>query len=139
LPVRGSLESVLELLEVLAVVQLLGSAGIKVTQVVEVLLTQRLTLGVIHVLSSEGVVDNLKSFPVTFGLEDVVHDLLSGAIAVSHDPSVEADEPNFLEEHLDVTGRVIVNHLGDVVDTDALVTFSSLTAFVVRLAEEGND
>jgi len=107
-----------------------------VTQVVEVLLTEALSLCVGHVLSSEGVVDDLQGLPVGLGLKDVVHHFLGGSIGVGHDPSVEGDEPDLLKEDLDVRGRIVVNHLRNVLDTNS-VSLLLTVSFV--LSEESNN
>jgi hypothetical protein len=136
LVVLGVLKSILELFEVSAVIQLLGSAWVQVTQVVEVLLTEALSLCVGHVLSSKGVVDDLQGLPVGLGLKDVVHHFLCGSIGVGHDPSVEGDKPDLFKEDLDVRGRIVVNHLRNVLDTNS-VSLLLTVSFV--LSEESNN
>lgn len=73
-------------------------------QVVEVLLSQTVSGGACQLLSHEGVVDDLQSLPVTLTLQELIHLFLGTAIAGFSDPSVELDQPNLLQEDLDVTG-----------------------------------
>jgi hypothetical protein len=101
-------------------------------QVVEILLPHGLSLGIAHISSSEGVIDNLKGFPVTLSLQEVIHDLLGGVIAVGFDVSVEADQPNFLQHDLDLTSRVIVDHLSNFINSNSfLVSVLSLLSLKV--------
>jgi len=104
MPVFCSLKSVLKILELLGVIELLGSSWVKVTEVIEVLLSKTLSLSILHFWFVERVVDNLESFPVTLAFQKFVHMLLCCSIAVFHDPSVERDEPDFFKEHLNITG-----------------------------------
>jgi len=120
----------LELSELPRFVQSLGSVWIQVTQAVEVLRAERLTSGIGHVWSVERVVDDLNSFPVTLGLKHLIHYFLGALIAVGHDPSMEANEPNLLQENFDLAGGVLilVEHIGD------LLNANSLTASIATLA-----
>jgi len=73
------------------------------TEVVEVLLSEALSLSIHHFWFVERVVDNLESFPITLSLQDIVHLLLSSTVAFSHDPSVELSKPYLFEENLNIT------------------------------------
>ena len=69
LVISCALQSVDEILVLFGVVESLGSIWIEVTKVVEVLLSQSLTLGIAHLWLVERVVDNLESLPVGLSLE----------------------------------------------------------------------
>jgi len=94
------------------------------TQVVEIFLSETMTLRVIHLWLVEGIVDDLESFPVTLSLQNFVHLLLSSSVAIFHDPSVELSQPNLLQEDLDIAWREIVDLLWDLLDSDALIAGS---------------
>lgn len=125
-----ALQTLLQISELSGLVQFVGSVWVQVTEVVEVFLTETLASGIAHLWAIEGVVDDLNGLPITLSLEEFVHDGLGGLIAVGHDPSVEVDEPDLFEEHLDLAGRVLVDHLGDVFDVHSAIsvvgTLSSL-------------
>ena len=114
--VRRTLKFVLEFFEVFAVIQPLRSAWVQVTQVVEVLLSQTLTFCITQLRPSKGIVNDLKSFPVTLCLKQFVHVLYCCVIAVLVDPSVERDQPDLLQKYFNVAGTVIIDHLRDVVN-----------------------
>ena len=122
LVIWSALKFILELSELAGFVQLLRSVRVQMTQVVEVFCAKRLPSGICHVWSVERVVDDLNSFPITLSLKKLIHDLLGALIAVGHDPSMEANEPNLLQEYLDLAGRVLVlvKHIGHLLDADAL-------------------
>lgn len=69
LVVRSTLKSINELLVLSGVIKPLGSIWVEVTEVIEVFLSEALTLSIIHLWLVEGVVDDLKSFPVGFSLK----------------------------------------------------------------------
>lgn len=99
-----ALQALLQVSELSGLVQFAGSVWVKVTEVVEVFLTEALASSIAHFWAIERVVDDLDGLPITLSLEEFVHDGLSGLIAVGHDPSVEVDEPDLFEEDLDLTG-----------------------------------
>ena len=121
LVIWSALELVLELSELTGLVQLLRSVRVQMTQAVEVLCTKRLSSSIGHVWSVERVVNDLNSFPVTLCFQELIHDFFSALVAVGHDPSMEADEPNLLQEYLDLAGRVLVRvkHVRHLLDADA--------------------
>ena len=104
------------------------------TKVVEVLLSQSVAWGTGQLLSHVWVVNDLQSFPVALRLQNVVHLLLSTAIAVLHDPSVILDQPDFLQKDLDVTWWVVLDHIRNVLDWN---TFSTTTV-TFRFLERNN-
>ena len=108
------------------------------SKIIEELISHTLTLGIIELWSSNGVVDELKGFPVTLALEHVVHLFLSAFIAVSHDPSVEANHPDLLEHEFDLLSGVVVDHLSDVVDGDSF-TASVLSTLSLEMISDGID
>lgn len=136
--VGGSGKSIFELREVFALLELLCSSWVQMAQVVEILLSHGLSLGIVHVCSSEGVIDDLKGLPVTLSLQEIVHDINGGVVAVGSDPSVEADQPDFLKHDLNLTCRVIVNHLSDLVDGNSLVV-SVLSLLSLEVFSDGVD
>jgi hypothetical protein len=100
--VRGAVQIVNHIFELLSVVKRLGSVWVKMSKVVEVLLSEALTFSIAHFRFVERVVDNLKSFPVTFSLQYFVHLLFSASVALGHYPSVELNKPNLFKENFDV-------------------------------------
>jgi len=72
-------------------------------KVVEVFLSHCLSLGIAHVGSGEGVIDNLQGLPVTLCFKKFIHNFFGRVIAVSHDPSMETNEPDFFQHDLDLT------------------------------------
>ena len=73
---------------------------------------------------THGVVDDLEGLPVTLSLKDIIHLVLGGTIAVGHDPSVEANQPNLLQEDFDLTRGVLVRvkHVRDLLNTHSLTS-----------------
>jgi hypothetical protein len=138
----SALELLLELSELTGLVQCLRSVRVQMTQVVEVLCAKRLSSGIGHVWSVERVVNDLNSFPITLGFQELVHDCFSALVAVGHDPSVEADEPDLLQEYLDLAGRVLVlvKHVGHLLDADALSgSIATFAASSLRVLDDSID
>jgi len=131
--VLSVLKFFLEILEVSALLEVLSSAWVEMSKVVEELLSHGLTLGVSEVSSGERVIDDLHGFPVGLSLKKIIHHFLSSSVAVVHDISVEADEPNLLKHDLNLTCRVVIDHLGDLINSDSisLVVFALLLLKVV--------
>jgi len=50
---------------------------------------------------------------------------------------MEANQPDFLQEDFDIAGGIVINHLRDIVNTNALVAL--LAAFIIGLAQERDD
>jgi len=73
-----------------------------VTKIIEILLSEALTLGVTHILVIERVVNNLECSPVTLGFQELVHVFFSCSIAVLHNVSMERAQPDFLQENFNV-------------------------------------
>ena len=89
LVVGSALQVVNHVLKFSGVIERSGSIWVKVTEVVEVLLSETLALSIAHFRLVERVVNDLKGFPVTLSLQYFVHLLLGASIALSHYVSVE--------------------------------------------------
>jgi hypothetical protein len=106
------------------------------TQVVEEFLSETLTLGITQLWLIERVVDNLQSFPITFCLQKLVHVFFGCTIAVSHDPSVVLRKPDLLQEDLDLTRGVVIDHLGNVLDGYSVFLVITTTHVAFSLSDE---
>jgi len=64
--------------------------------------------------------------------------VLDGAsVAILSDPSVEGNEPDFLQKHLDVTSRIVIDHLRNVFNADSFFTLAATFSFT--LSKISND
>lgn len=119
LVVGSALQVVNHVFKFSGVIERSGSIWVKVTEVVEVLLSETLALSIAHFRLVERVVNDLKGFPVTLSLQYFVHLLLGASVALSHYVSVELDQPNLFQENFDVARRIVIDHLRNIFDCDA--------------------
>jgi len=115
--VGGALQGIHERLGVVAVGELFEALGVEVSQVAHEFGAVGDTITrVVELLERERVGDNLDSALIGLEFEEIVHDGGGGLVKFGHAELVELLDPDFLDAELDLGERVVLHHLGDVVD-----------------------
>lgn len=111
-------------------IESLRSVRVKMSETIEVLRSKRLSSSITHIRSVERVVNDLDGLPVTFCLQKLIHDFLRWIVAIGHDPSVEANEPNLFQENFDFTWRmlILVKHVWNLFNAYSFASFTTFSS-----------